>query len=554
MPPIRSQSARKSTEQEGRLLLAIEAIQKKQIPSIREAARQFNVPHSTLASRLNGTANRSNIRANNHKLSILEEQSLLKWVISMDSRGAAPRHPQVRDMANILLAERGTSPIQTVGEKWVYNFIRRQPELTTRFSRRYDYRRAQCEDPKTIQQWFDTVQKTIIQYGIHPDDIYNFDETGFAMGVISSTRVVTRAEYYGRAKLLSSGNREWVTTIECIRACGEALPPCIIFKAKGYTEGWLDSSLPIGSRIEVSQNGWTTDEIGLRWLQNLFIPATNQRSQGVWRLLILDGHGSHLTPQFDQICEQNKIIPLCMPAHSSHLLQPLDIGCFSVLKRAYSKEIESDIRAGVNSISKLDFLEAYPIARAQSYKSETIKNSFIAAGLVPFNAETVLQNLNIQLKTPTPPGSRGSESSLKTPQNPAQLDKQASSIKALLRRRSQSPVSPTKRALDQIIKGCEVAMHNNAFLAEQCKLLRAANAKQTSKRTKSTKRIAFENGVTIGETPAPISTPNQVSEDQSDQAHEAIQNASGPVGRAPPRCTNCFEIGHRRNQCKPRTK
>ena len=106
-----------------------------------------------------------------------------------------------------------------------------------------------------------------------------------------------------------------------------------------------------------------------------------------------------------------------MPAHSSHLLQPLDIGCFSVLKRAYSKEIESDIRAGVNSISKLDFLEAYPIARAQSYKAETIKNSFAAAGLVPFNPKTVIETLDIQLKTPTPPGSRGSEFSLKTPQN-----------------------------------------------------------------------------------------------------------------------------------------
>ena len=44
------------------------------------------------------------------------------------------------------------------------------------------------------------------------------------MGVISSIRVVTRAEYYGKAKLLSSGNREWVTAIECIRAYGEALP------------------------------------------------------------------------------------------------------------------------------------------------------------------------------------------------------------------------------------------------------------------------------------------------------------------------------------------
>ena len=184
------------------------------------------------------------------------------------------------------------------------------------------------------------------------------------MGVISSTRVVTRAEYYGKAKLLSSGNREWVTAIECIRASGEALPPCIIFKAKGHTEGWLDNNLPFGSRIEISQIGWTRDEIGL---QTLFIPAI-QRSQGAWRLLILDGHGSHLTPQFDQICEQNKIIPLCMPAHSSHFLQPLDIGCFSVLKRTYSKEIEAEIRAGVNSISKLDFLDAYPIARTQSYK------------------------------------------------------------------------------------------------------------------------------------------------------------------------------------------
>ena len=125
MPPLRSQNARKATEKEGRALLAIEAIQKKQIPSIREAARQFNVPHTTLSMRLRGITNRSNTRANSHKLSELEEQSLLKWVISMDSRGAAPRHPQVRDMANILLAERGSTPIQTVGEKWVYNFIQR---------------------------------------------------------------------------------------------------------------------------------------------------------------------------------------------------------------------------------------------------------------------------------------------------------------------------------------------------------------------------------------------------------------------------------------------
>ena len=78
--------------------------------------------------------------------------------------------------------------------------------------------------------------------------------------------------------------------------------------------------------------------------------------------MILDGYGSHLTPKFDEICERNNIIPICMPAHSSHLLQPLDIGCFAVLKRAYSQMVEIKMRLGINHIDKLDFLEAYPHA------------------------------------------------------------------------------------------------------------------------------------------------------------------------------------------------
>jgi hypothetical protein len=42
----------------------------------------------------------------------------------------------------------------------------------------------------------------IDENGIQPEDIYNFDETGFAIGLISSQKVVIRAEYYGRRSLL----------------------------------------------------------------------------------------------------------------------------------------------------------------------------------------------------------------------------------------------------------------------------------------------------------------------------------------------------------------
>ena len=80
--------------------------------------------------------------------------------------------------------------------------------------RHYGYERAKCEDPKIIQGWFDCVQSSILQYGIDHDDIYNFDETGFAMGLTATAKVITRAEYYGQRSVLQPGTHEWVTAIE----------------------------------------------------------------------------------------------------------------------------------------------------------------------------------------------------------------------------------------------------------------------------------------------------------------------------------------------------
>jgi hypothetical protein len=223
------------------------------------------------------------------------------------------------------------------------------------------------EDPKVIQAWFDLVQKTILQYGITPVDIYNFDETGFAMGLTATAKVITRAEYYGKRALLQPGNREWVTVIECISAAGYALPPYIIFKSKTLNLGWAED-LPYDWILDHSPNGWTSDEISLRWLKQVLIPGISH-SQGGYRLLILDGHGSHLTPKFDEICAANNIIPICMPPHSSHLLQPLDVGCFAVLKRVYGQLVESKTRLGINHIDNLTFL--WPIqARAQTHSSQ----------------------------------------------------------------------------------------------------------------------------------------------------------------------------------------
>jgi hypothetical protein len=136
MPRIRNKNRKKAEEQEGRILLAISDLKNSRIRSVRQAAQIYNVPRSTLQTRVNGITYRAEIRANGHKLTQYEEESLVKWVLDLDRRGLPLRHSLVRDMANYLLSQHGD---QRVGDKWVYNLIQRRPEIDSKFSRRYNY-------------------------------------------------------------------------------------------------------------------------------------------------------------------------------------------------------------------------------------------------------------------------------------------------------------------------------------------------------------------------------------------------------------------------------
>jgi len=75
-----------------------------------------------------------------------------------------------------------------------------------------------------------------------------------------------------------------------------------------------------------------------------------------YRLLILDGHTSHFNWRFFDYCLNVKIIPFCLPAHSTHLLQPLDVGLFSPLQRHYGNGLDEFIRKGHAGMNKGEFL------------------------------------------------------------------------------------------------------------------------------------------------------------------------------------------------------
>ena len=223
---------------ESRMQMAISAYKNKKIHSKKGAAGVFCIPESTLRARLQGRQPRVETRANGHKLTPIEEETLVKRLLYADKRGFLIRPQFLRGMAQILLYERTQSPTSVLGVNWAYSFVKRRPELRTRFNRRITYQHAKQEDPKIIKPWFETIREAIQEHGIHEDDIWNFDETGFAMGLCSSSKIITAVERSERPRRVIQGNREWVTIIECISSKGISISPVVILKAKQHQAAW----------------------------------------------------------------------------------------------------------------------------------------------------------------------------------------------------------------------------------------------------------------------------------------------------------------------------
>lgn len=113
--------------------------------------------------------------------------------------------------------------------------------------------------------------------------------------------------------------------------------PSIIFKGKSVQTSWFEDCAPDWV-YTTSENGWTSNRVAMGWLNDIFMPET-QRSPTVPRLLLMDGHDSHVDIAFQYACRMVEIHVVILPPHLSHVLQPLDLAVFSPLKNRYRRTI-----------------------------------------------------------------------------------------------------------------------------------------------------------------------------------------------------------------------
>ena len=220
---------------------------------------------------------------------------------------------------------------------------------------------------------------------------------------------------------------------------------------------------------------------------------------GAYRLSIVDGHESHNSNEFHKYCQNEKTTVLYMPPPSSHLLQPLDVGCFAPLKRAYGDEISSLARYGTKQIKKKAILLAFKAAFEKAIAKENICASFRGAGLVPYNPEAVISKLDVVLRTPTPPKPENTPWESKTPSTLREMEAQSTLVRERVRLHRDSPPSPLLRAVEQLNKGIALMGHETVLVRQEIAGLRKAIEIATKVRSRKRKYVRTAGTLTVGE-------------------------------------------------------
>ena len=176
------------------------------------------------------------------------------------------------------------------------------------------------------------------------------------------------------------------TVVSCVSASGVALPPFIIYPRKRAVPDALKAGALPGTVFKNSDNGWITQDIYLEWFKQFLQWIPPQRPV----VLIEDGHESHITIDVIELAHQNDVHLLCLPAHTSHILQPLDIGVFKLFKSHYSKACRKYIMDNPGRVITSDVIarlvaEAWP----HSFTPVNILSGFKKRGVYPLNPSEV---------------------------------------------------------------------------------------------------------------------------------------------------------------------
>ena len=378
--------------------MAIEAYKTKR-GSFREIASASGMNTSTLYRLTTGEVAIDDGRAGAKPiLSRAAEAGLIKAIVFMNLRGVGMTKEEVFEAAKALAEEEGCTFKGEDGlptKHWWDGFRKRAAEsgtpISLRIPRNLSRSRATSGSDSRLRAFFQLIHERVAEHGLDPSrDFINLDETQIVLDptqkrvavVCGTKRVHKLTGIYGERGV-------HITMVAAIVSDGTALPPTFIFQGKSVSHEMARATHNFDPNcgLAYSASGWIERSIYHEILKHLIdiLPAPETRG---YKLLIVDGHESHISLYAAQLAIANKLDIVLMPSHTSHLVQPLDVGVFGPLKMLSSAAMTK------HSVSHLILPHDVPMiindAYHRSFTRENIMSAFQKTGLSPLRGVDAL--------------------------------------------------------------------------------------------------------------------------------------------------------------------
>ena len=218
-----------------------------------------------------------------------------------------------------------------------------------------------------------------------PMQIYNCDESGVTV-VFKPNKVVAELGKRNVYAISAAEKGKTHTILSCVSASGFVLPPLMVYPRKICVPDKLKEGAIPNTLFKNSESGWINSQLFAEWFA--FFIKNIPPARPV--LLVQDGHSSHTSIELIEMARENNVTILCLPAHTSHILQPLNVGVFKSFKASFNKTCGNYMKQHPGRVITTDVLasmiaQAYPT----SFTPVNVLSGFKKAGVYPFNPSEV---------------------------------------------------------------------------------------------------------------------------------------------------------------------
>lgn len=379
------------------MLKAIDEVLENKL-SFRKSAAKYGVNAQTLQSRIKKLRKTQDLGsetrvfeskfASQQVFTKTEEDLLNKYILECSKMHYGLTCVQVKKLAyefakaNEIKYPASWNNNKMAGADWLASFRKRHKNLSLRKPENTSAARSFGFNKTAVNDFFQNLENIYRKYNFTADRIFNYDESGIST-VLSTPKIFAEKSQKQVGQIVSAERGELVTFGGIISASGNTIPPLFIFPRVHFKDHFIEGA-PEGSLGVATRSGWINSSIFVDVLKHIQKHTLCSKENPI--LLLCDNHESHISIDAIHYCRDNGIVCLSFPPHTTHRLQPLDVGVFGPLKSKFKTAFNDwHVSNPGKTLNIYNIPKLTKIPYLESFNGRNITSAYEKTGIWPFN-------------------------------------------------------------------------------------------------------------------------------------------------------------------------